>query len=69
MNTVTLKVPAISCGHCVNTIEMEIGEIEGVLQVTADAETKSVLVTYQEPASEQAVRDALTAINYPALEG
>ena len=30
MTTVTYNVPAIHCGHCTHTIEMEVGELQGV---------------------------------------
>jgi copper chaperone CopZ len=28
MTTVTYTVPAIHCGHCTHTIEMEVGELQ-----------------------------------------
>ena len=33
--TVTLNIPAISCGHCVATIQRETKEVPGVLAVEA----------------------------------
>ena len=39
---VTLNVPDISCGHCVNTIQTSLGQLEGVASVAASAETKQV---------------------------
>ena len=68
MNTVTYKVPSISCGHCVNTIEVELGELKGVINVKADSESKSVLINYQEPASEQQLKELLSEINYHVQE-
>ncbi|RLD09080.1 MAG: heavy metal transporter [Chloroflexota bacterium] len=68
MNIVTFQVPAISCGHCVKTIEMELGETEGIINVLADVESKTVVVNYQEPASERKLRELLSDINYPAQE-
>jgi copper chaperone len=35
MTTVTYEVPNISCGHCVHTIEMELGDLAGVRTVNA----------------------------------
>ncbi|MGD8600775.1 MAG: cation transporter, partial [Gemmatimonadota bacterium] len=35
MSTKTVNVPNISCGHCVMTIEREVGEIDGVSSVKA----------------------------------
>ncbi len=61
----TYTIPNISCNHCTHTIAMELSEIEGVQQVETDLQTQKVVVTYQEPATEQALRDTLIEINYP----
>lgn len=65
MNKASFEVPNISCGHCVNTIQTEVKEIPGVLEVWADAEQKTVLVEYQDPASEKTIIKLLEEINYP----
>jgi copper chaperone CopZ len=65
MTTITYTVPNISCGHCVHTIQMEVGEMEGVSTVTASNETKQVEVTFGPPASEDAIVALLAEINYP----
>ena len=62
----TYSVPNISCGHCVMTIERELGELEGVSSVKADADTRSVTVTWDAPASEDGIKALLAEINYPA---
>lgn len=41
MTTVTYSVPAMHCDHCTHTIEMEVGELQGVQAVKADLSTKS----------------------------
>ena len=46
MSTVTYRVPAIHCGHCVHTIKMELSDLEGVQSVQADMNTKQVDVEY-----------------------
>ena len=66
MAEMTYSVPNISCGHCVMTIERELGELEGVSSVKADADTKSVAVAWDAPASEDGIRALLAEINYPA---
>jgi copper chaperone len=69
MSTVTYFVPNISCGHCVHTIKMEVGELAGVQQVEAQAGTKEVTVVFDAPASEEQIIDLMKEINYPpALE-
>jgi copper chaperone len=66
MTTVTYNVPAIHCGHCIHTIEMEVGELAGVQSVKADESTKKVEITFDTPASEQSIKSLLAEINYPA---
>lgn len=62
----TFLVPNISCGHCVKTIEQELGELPGVTAVKANKDTKMVTVTWAEPAATwQAIQDLLVEINYP----
>jgi copper chaperone len=65
MATKTFKVPNISCGHCVMTIEREVGELAGVTSVKAEQATKTVTVNWNEPpATWDAIRSLLTEINY-----
>jgi copper ion binding protein len=66
MTTVTYSVPAMHCDHCTHTIEMEVGELQGVQAVKADLNTKKVQITFDAPASEQNIKALLTEINYPA---
>lgn len=62
----TLSVPNISCGHCVSAIETELSGIDGVSSVKADAAARTVTVSWDAPASIDAIRAALAEINYPA---
>ena len=68
MTTVTYSVPAIHCGHCTHTIEMEVGELQGVQTVKADLDTKKVEVTFDAPANEEKIKALLAEIEYP-VEG
>ena len=66
MATKTFKVPNISCGHCVMTIQREVGELRGVTSVKADQASKRVTVEWQEPpANWEEIRTLLQEINYP----
>lgn len=65
MNTVTWVVPAISCGHCTHTIEMEVGEFPGVQSAKADIASKKVTVTFDAPATEENIKALLAEINFP----
>lgn len=66
MTTVTYSVPAIHCEHCTRTIEMEVGELQGVRSVQADQATKKVQITFESPATEEKIKTLLAEINYPA---
>jgi len=61
----TFKVPNISCGHCVMTIQREVGELAGVKAVRADEQSKMVTVEWEEPATWDQIRALLEEINYP----
>ena len=65
MTTLTLNVPNISCGHCVHTIQTEVGELAGVQKVTANETTRVVTVDYAAPATEQQIEALLAEINDP----
>jgi len=66
MTTVTYNVPTMHCDNCTRTIELEVGELQGVQSVKADLDTKKVKITFDTPASEQTIKALLTEINYPA---
>ena len=68
MTTVTYNIPNISCGHCVHTIKMEIGELKGVQSVDASAESKTATISFDMPATEDAMKALLAEINYPAVD-
>lgn len=65
MTTVTYNIPGINCGHCVQTIQMEVGEMPGVESVEASADSKTATVTFGDPASEDAIKSLLVEINFP----
>jgi copper chaperone len=65
MSKVEYFVPNISCGHCVHTIKMEVGEIAGVSRVEASQETKKVVIEFNSPATEERIESVLVEINYP----
>ncbi len=65
MQTITYTIPNISCGHCIHTIETEVGEIAGVQSVEGDQNSKKVTITFDNPANEIQIKELLTEINYP----
>ena len=66
MEKQTLSIPNISCGHCVMAIQNELREMGGVLSVKGDPDNKSITVTWDSPATLNAIQDKLKEINYPA---
>lgn len=66
MTTKTVNVPGISCGHCVKTIEREVGELAGVSDVKAEEATKRVTVSWDPDAIDwTAIEGLMEEINYP----
>lgn len=69
MTTKTVNVPGISCGHCVATIEREVGKLDGVASVKAEHATRNVTVSWDPAAIEwAAIAGLLREINYPPAE-
>lgn len=66
MNTITLIAPAIHCGHCVHTIQSEVGELAGVKSVVAEQDSKRVTIHYEPPATQEQIEALLAEIGYPA---
>lgn len=66
MTTITVKAPNIHCGHCVHTIQSEVGELAGVQSVKADEQARTVTVAYDAPATREQIEALLAEIGYPA---
>jgi copper chaperone CopZ len=64
MQSKTFTVPNISCGHCVHTVQMEVGDIAGVKSVKAEQESKQVVVEWEDPATWEQIEALLVEINY-----
>ena len=62
MSTRTYSVPEISCGHCKNAIEGEVGTLEDVDSVNVDIEAKTV--TVDGTASDAAIHAAIEEAGY-----
>ena len=58
--TTVLEVPEMSCGHCKETIEAALHNVDGVESAVVDLEVKSVTVTGSAgtDALERAIEDA-----------
>ena len=64
MESKTFTVPNISCGHCVHTVQMEVGDIAGVKSVKAEQDSKQVVVEWESPATWDQIEALLVEINY-----
>lgn len=47
MESVTLQVKGMSCGHCVKAVENSVGGLNGVKSVSVDLEKKQVKVDFE----------------------
>lgn len=66
MTTATLRAPAISCDHCVNTIKRAVGRLPGVQSVQGDAAKKQVTVAYDPDAvSVERIAAVMAGEGYP----
>jgi copper chaperone CopZ len=66
MSEKTVTVPNISCGHCVRTIEREVGAVEGVRSVTADEASRNVVVSWDPETTDWVVIETqMKEIDYP----
>jgi copper chaperone CopZ len=61
-----VHIPTISCGHCVMTIEREVGELKGVNSVEGDEKTKMVTIEWENPATWEQIADTLKKVGFPA---
>lgn len=64
MSTLTYTVTGMTCGHCVDSVTEEVGELPGVQQVDVDLPTGAVTVTSEQPLAESDVRTAVEEAGY-----
>lgn len=64
MSAATILVPGISCSTCQRAIEGALRPMPGVQSADVDIAAKVVHVTYGEPASLDAIREAIEAQGY-----
>ena len=65
MGEKTVNIPNITCGHCVANIKREVEDIQGVVSVEGDPESKDVTFKWEEPATWEAIIETLKEIGYP----
>jgi copper chaperone len=68
MASKTLKVPNISCEHCIMTIKREVGAVPGVTSVEGKVDSQEVTVVYDEERTLEKAIETLREIGYPPAE-
>jgi len=66
MKTISYKIPAMHCNHCVMRIKNSLLVLDGVEAVESDLNEKAVEVEFDSPATEELIREKLAEIGYPA---
>ena len=61
-------ISAISCKHCIATIEREIGDIDGVESVEGNVTEKTVRIQWSSPANWEQIQETLEEIGYTPAE-
>lgn len=65
MQTVTLTVEGMSCGHCVKAVETGVNELNGIENVTVNLEDAKVAVSYDdEKVSVDEIKEAIEEQGY-----
>ena len=64
--SVTLSIPAISCGRCVMKIQRVTKELPGVLTVQADSDSKTATYVLESENALDQVKQTLAEIGFPA---
>ncbi len=60
--TRTYDVPGISCGHCKAAIEEEVGQLDGIIEVDVDVDSRKVTVTGE--VDDDAIHTAVEEAGY-----
>jgi len=68
MESKTFQVPNMTCNGCVNTVRTEVEELSGIVSVDVNKPAQLVTVEWEAPASWDAIKSALTKIDYPPVE-
>ena len=66
VDQIVVVTPDMSCGHCVASIEQEVGALAGVQSVKADLPTKKVSISLDPSVvTVPAIEEALDEAGYP----
>jgi copper chaperone len=64
MNTETVTVSGMTCGHCVSSVREEIGKIAGVMDVDVDLASGKVVIKADVPLDAATIKGAVEEAGY-----
>jgi len=65
--TVTFSVPGMTCASCPFIVEAAMGDVEGVITATADFDTRTALVVFDDAITNaETIAEASTSAGYEA---
>jgi copper ion binding protein len=67
MTTTTYRISGMTCGHCVNSVSSELGQLPGVSDVQVDLAAGTATVTSDQPLDSVAVRAAVDEAGYEVV--
>ena len=62
--TTTITVDGMTCGHCVNAVQTEVGKLDGVTDVSVDLASGQVTIVAKEAPDAGALREAVEEAGY-----
>jgi copper chaperone len=68
MQTITVGVQGMSCGHCVKAVEGAVGKLAGVSLVEVSLENKSTTVTFDESkVTAESIKETIAEQGYDVI--
>lgn len=68
MSIATYTIGGMTCGHCVDSVSIELGRLPGVTDVRVDLAAGTATVASDQPLGPQAVRAAVGEAGYEVVD-
>lgn len=62
--TTTITVDGMTCGHCVNAVQTEVGKLAGVTDVSVDLTSGQVTIVAESTPDPVTLKDAVEEAGY-----
>ena len=62
--TTTITVDGMTCGHCVNAVQTEVGKLDGVTGVAVDLSSGQVTIVAESTPDPAALQEAVEEAGY-----